>query len=881
MHAVVKLRPPPHATSPTPAVNLFAPLLLTVTAFAPQDVSDPPAVESDAVPGAILPAEADRDPAVPAPAAVLGFEVGERHLRHDQVVTYLRALAGASDRVTVDEYARSHDGRPLVALTVTAPANHARLDGIRTAHLALAARDAPPVAGGGPPAVVWAGYGVHGDEASASNAAVLVAYHLASSRSAEVTRVLENCVVLLDPCLNPDGFDRFAAWANTHRGRVPNPDPDHREHHQPTPTGRTNGYWFDLNRDWLPAVHPESRGRLALYRRWLPNVVLDFHEMHTDGTYFFQPGVPARTHPLTPRGNVELTQQFAVYHAAALDRVGQPFFTEERFDDFYMGKGSTYPDLHGGVGILFEQAGARGLAQEGIEGTVRFPTAIRNHVLTSLSSLRAAADLRAELNTHLRDFYAADPDRDAPVRGYVVVPAADPVRTAEFAETLARHGIDVRVTAKELNSGDRTFPAGSMWVPLGQPESRFARALFDTRTDFAENVFYDVSAWTLPDAFGLRWAAVERVPDGIAGGPWADRAVGRPAVNFSADDVAYLLDARHAWAVRAVYRLLDAGARVKVATEPFAAVVAGEDAPRDFGRGTLLVPARGIGVDGDAVRRLLRTAVEEDGVPVDAVAGGLTPTGVDLGSAAFVPLAKPRVVLATGDGVGQYGTGAVWHELDGRLGLPVTLVDAERLGSVDLTDDTVLVLPGGSYGDVPKSAADRIGRWLRGGGTAVAIGSAVRWADRAGLVDVAFRSPEKEDGDAAPERRAYADAEIDAALELVGGAIFAAEADVTHPLCYGLEDGTLPVFRDAALWLEPSPNPYSTPVVLTEKPLRAGYASGQNRELAAGSAEVRVERVGAGRVILMPGDPVFRGFWWGTRRLLVNAVMHGGLVRVP
>ena len=867
-------------------MNSLTPLLLTLAAFGPQDGPVAPADIRDAVPGAILPAGESYDPAVPAPAAVLGFEVGERHLRHDQLLTYLRAVAGASERVTLAEYARSHDARPLVVLTITAPANHARLEEIRARHLTLADPDAA-VRDGNPPAVVWAGYGVHGDEASASNAAALVAYHLAASRSAEVARVLENCVVLLDPCLNPDGFDRFAAWANAHRGRVPNPDPDHREHHQPTPTGRTNGYWFDLNRDWLPAVHPESRGRLELYRRWLPNVVLDFHEMHTDGTYFFQPGVPARTHPLTPRGNVELTRRFAAYHAAALDRVGQPFFTEERFDDFYMGKGSTYPDLHGGVGILFEQASARGLAQEGREGTVRFPTAIRNHVLTSLSSLRAAADLRADLNAHLRDFYARDPDGDLPVRGYLIEPAADPVRTAEFAETLTRHGIAVRATAKAVSArkgadGGEPFPPGSLWVSLDQPESRFTRALFDTRTDFAEYVFYDVSAWTLPDAFALRWAAVEEaVPGDAVGGPWGDRRTDPPPAKFSADDLAYLVDGRHAWAARAAYRLLDADARVKVATDPFAAVVWGGEEPREFGRGTLLVPVRGVGVDGETVRRLLRAAVEEDGVPVFPVAGGLTAAGADLGSAAFVPLATPRVVLAAGEGVGQYGTGAVWFELDRRLGLPVTLVDADRLGSVDLTDETVLILPGGSYSPVSESAVDRMKRWVRGGGTVVAFGSAVRWADRVGLVDVAFREPEEEEDESPPERRPYAEAETDAALELVSGAIFAAEVDVTHPLGFGLEDRVLPVFRDAALWLEPSPNPYATPVVLTADPLRAGYASGANRTLAAGSAEVRVEKLGSGRVILMPGDPAFRGFWWGTRRLLVNAVIYGALVGVP
>ena len=246
-----------------------------------------PAVE----PGDILPKGMTYDPAVPTPEKHLGFRVGERHLYHHEVVGYLKALAEKSDRVKLQEYARTYGGRPLVALTITSAANHKRLDEIRAEHLRLADPKAPGVINlNRLPAVIWMGYGVHGNEPSATNAAPLVAYHLAAGTGADHEKLLDEVVVLLDPSLNPDGFDRFAHWANDHKGTAINPDPNHREHREGWPTGRTNYYWFDLNRDWVPVQHPESRGRLAIYHQWKPNVVLDFHEMHSNSTFFFQPG---------------------------------------------------------------------------------------------------------------------------------------------------------------------------------------------------------------------------------------------------------------------------------------------------------------------------------------------------------------------------------------------------------------------------------------------------------------------------------------------------------------------------------------------------------------------------------------------------------------
>ncbi|NIP95263.1 MAG: hypothetical protein GWO24_18185, partial [Akkermansiaceae bacterium] len=335
---------------------------------------------------------------VPVPSSVLGHEIGEWHLRHDQLVGYLKALAASSDRILIEEIGRTHEARPLVMLTISSPGNLARLEQLRRQHLTLsdpARKPARPLEE--MPVIVNMGYGVHGNESSASNAAPVVAYHLAASQSEEVRTLLEHSVILLDPCLNPDGFSRFAQWANSHRGKHPIASARSREHNEVWPGGRTNHYWFDLNRDWLLAQHPESRARLTRFHQWRPNVLTDFHEMGSDSTYFFQPGVPTRKNPLTPDRNVELTQRFAARHARALDEIGSLYFNEERYDDFYYGKGSTYPDVHGAVGILFEQASSRGHLRESINGEFDFAFTIRNQVRTSLSTLDGVAEMRLDL----------------------------------------------------------------------------------------------------------------------------------------------------------------------------------------------------------------------------------------------------------------------------------------------------------------------------------------------------------------------------------------------------------------------------------------------------------------------------------------------------
>lgn len=838
-----------------------------------------------------LPAEVIYDGSIPKPSSVLGFEVGEWHVRHDQLVAYLHRLAESSDRMLIEETGRTHEGRQQLLLTVSSPANLARLDEIRSTHLENLdpAAEAPDVTA--MPVVVNLGYSIHGNEASGANAALLAAYHLAAANGEAIEELLAHSVILIDPSLNPDGLSRFAGWANMHRGRVPVADPKHREHNEAWPNGRTNHYWFDLNRDWLLAQHPETHARLAQFHRWRPNVLTDFHEMGARNTYFFQPGVPNRKNPLTPQRNVTLTAEFARYHAAALDEIGSLYYTEETFDDFYYGKGSTYPDVHGAVGILFEQASARGHVQETPNGLLTFPFAIRNQLRTTLSTLAAAHDQREELLRYQREFYTTALRRGSADRvgGYVFADGGDRGRTHRFLELLSRHRIVVRPLAEELEIDGELFRPGRAYlVPTEQPQYLLARSLFEKRVEFEDSTFYDVSTWNLPLAFNLPYAEVPRAAlrEGLLAEP---SELGEPptATPPAPDAYAYAFDWDEYYAPRALNRFLQAGVKARVATRPFLAPVspAGGE-PRHFDLGTIVIPMGIQDLAPAAVLELAAEAARRDGVEIHALSSGLTPTGIDLGSPSLKPLTTPRPVLVVGKDVATYPAGEIWHLLDRRHEVALPMIELAELDDADLSPYTHVILVDGRYRDVSSELGAKLWRWVRGGGVLVATQRATSWVSRwvnrdgadAAAAPPSGPSPAGEAGSLPVERQPYAQYESQRAAKLISGAIFQVDLDVTHPIAYGYRRPELAVFRNHEVFLEAEKDPFVTVAAYSREPLLSGYVSQQNLAKLRQTPAVTARREGRGAIVHFLDDPTFRAYWYGTDKLFLNALFFGGIL---
>lgn len=811
---------------------------------------------------------------IPKPEAVLGHRVGERHTHPHQIVEYFRAVAEASDRVQFVVYTHSYQGQPLIHAIVTAPANHRRLEEIRQTNRLLS--DSPSEVTdrqlARQTAVIYQGYGVHGDEASGPEAALLLLYHLAAGEGPAVARVLESTVLVLDPMLNPDGRLRFTGWVNQNRGAVPITDPQNREHQQPWPGGRGNHYWFDANRDWFTVLHPEGRGRLELLNHWRPQVVGDFHEMGSDAHYYFQPGAASRVNPNIPARNQELTREMATLHARALDRLGTLYFTGETFDDFFPGKGSTYPDVTGAVGILFEQASSRALERETVNGVLTYAHTIRNQLATSLSLLEGTVRMRRTLLRYQRDFFAEAPTLAAqhPTKAFVIGIEPDRTRAQMLARLLQQHRIRVHELDGRLRIDGRTYRSDAAYiVPVDQPQFRLIKALMERTTEYLDSLFYDVSTWTLPLAFGLQYGELRKDPGPHVGALLEPVELDGGVLVGGRSEYAYVLEWGRYYAPRALHKLQAAGVRTRAITRPVSAESGGR--LHSFPRGSILIAVAQDHVSPDELDALIQQIIREDHVCVYALETGLTQQGPDLGSHASVRvLDVPRLALITGDGTSSTDAGSIWHLFDERFGMPVSLLDASQVRRADLDRYNTLFLAGGSYGNLPT---DTVKNWVQSGGRLIAIGSAVDWAVKQ---ELAVLKEKKFDEAPLLKDLPYEQLQDARGAQRIGGSIFAAKLDITHPVAYG-SSPMVPLFRSHNTFHEPSEAAGTNVAMYDDTPLLSGYISAEQLERASGSAAIVAQRRGQGRVVLFLDNPNFRSFWYAPNGLLMNAVFFSPL----
>ncbi len=815
-----------------------------------------------------LPKDVSYNSSIPTPEEVLGYHPGEWHVSHDQVLYYMRTIADASDRITLSVQGKTYEGRPQLILTVTHPENHNKIDQIREEHLKLTI---PSESGNldvaNMPSVIHMGFSVHGNEPSGANAALVTIYYMAAAQGAEVEDKLRNTVVIFDPSFNPDGLHRFSTWVNQHKSKNISTDPQDREYREPYPGGRANHYWFDLNRDWMPLQLLESQSRIKTYHDWKPNILTDHHEMGTNSTFFFQPGVPSRTHPITPQRNQDLTAKIATYHGKFLDKIQSLYYTSEGFDDFYYGKGSTFPDINGAVGILFEQASSRGHAQESDNGVVTFPFTIRNQFTTTLSTWQAGYEMREELNTYMRDFYnessrlaAADP-----VKAIVFGAPKDPARSYHLAEMLKRHKIAVHKPANEINRNGKTYTAEDSYiVPMNQKEYRVLKGMFEKRTEFTDSLFYDISAWSYLLAFNLNY-------EELNSGAFNNNMLGD---EFSFDDFpkgeliggsstyAYAFEWHGYYAPRAAYRLLSKGIRARVAHAPFT-----DERGKKYDYGTVVVPLGTQDVPRAEIDAIIQEIIENDGVDVHAINAGLT-EGINLGSPSFSAMVEPKIALMVDDGTSSTDAGEVWFMLDQRYDMPITKLPVSSFNFADLSRYNVIIMVNGSYGGMNK---EKMQEWLGQGGVVVAAKGAVNWFSRNDLGTYKFKRSEVEN----PEGRPYELQSNYSGAQVIGGAIFETKMDLTHPITYGYVNENLPVFRNSTMFLEKPNNPYASPIKYTANPLLSGYISDENLKTLGDTPAVIISSVGRGKVISFTDNHAFRAFWFGTNKLIMNGIFFG------
>ncbi|MBA4156641.1 MAG: hypothetical protein H0X65_04105 [Gemmatimonadetes bacterium] len=834
----------------------------------------------------------------PAFHEVTGHQFGERITRHAQMMRYLERLAEASPRVTIQQQGHSWEGRELMLAIVTSPENHARLEEIRRNAQRLAdPRTTSPAQAAAliatQPAIIWFGGSIHGFELSGSEGALRLLEHLTTRDDEATLEVLRNTVVLIDPILNPDGRDAFASHNHQALGNRPNPRPEDWSNDFTGWQGvgfRTSHYYFDINRDWFAHTHPETRFRVPTLLAWQPQAAVDMHEMGADAEFYFDPpGSPVN--PFFPEHSSRWFQRFGDAHAAAFDRAGYEYMTGERYNFFFPGYTTAYTNYLGAVGLLYEQGSSRGLALERPDRSVR---TLRDALDQQYTAAWAATSLAArERQTLLNDFYeshrAAVADGARGARRYILAPEGDPGLVAELVNLLRRGGVEVQRTTEPARLsgvrdragatvGARTFPAGSYVIEAAQPRNRLARVLLEPsvpvpeeflreargRVERAENPrFYDITAWSLPllfDVGGYSSTDARR----IAAEPVAAevRVAQPPARNAG---YAYLIDGSQAAGVSVLYHLLEAGHRVAVTLKP--TQVGGER----VSSGTVVVR---VGQNEEGVHEAVRDAAQRFDVRVRAVDTGMGDAGfLALGSGDVISVRRPEIAILAEDPVQGYSFGWAWHTLDQAYGIPATVLRTRSLNSAALARFDVLVVPEVSGAALARLLGDdgvaQLRQWVRDGGTLVTLGAATDFA-RDQLELIRLRSwYDTAAGENTAQRIS------------VPGAIVRAQLDPESWLSAGYPDAELPILVTSdRVYLSPDgPVAAGRRTVATYAPGDRLHLSGhlwpESRERLPGAVPVYEERVGRGRVIAFAEDPNFRGYWRGTDRLFLNAVIIG------
>ena len=805
---------------------------------------------------------------IQSPEEFLGYEIGFEHTRHDLIIAYLNYLSNASKKAEIIKYGESHEGRDLIMLTVSSTNNLSNLDKIKQEHLKYTVPKSNLEVNKNLPVIINLGYGVHGNEPSSAEAAMLAAYTLVASENIKIKRLIENSVVFIDPTINPDGRDRHSQWANQYKSINLVADSNDAEHNEMWPKGRTNHYWFDLNRDWLLAINPESRGKLKWYHSWYPNVVTDFHEMGTNSNYFFEPMKRnASLKPLIPNENYSvLSPIFAEYYVKALDSIGSFYYTKESFDETYPGYGSSYPDVQGAVAILFEQASSRGHLQETNYGTMSFGFTIRNQYLSSIATVEAAVDNKDLLRDYQRRFFNSSVNefKDEKIKAYEFGDMYDQNRNKAFIDKLLMHKIKV------YNS------KGKFVVPVNQGQSRMVKNFFETHSKYVDSVYYDASAWSVSNIYNMKSKKLKSF-FGESEIKSTENFIKNIKVNKS--NYAYILDWDDYNAAAALNLLQKNEIITYSAFKPFSVKVNGTKSIKKFNYGSVLIPVSKQNISSEKLFSIVKEMQEKYDVPVYNSESGYSINGIDLGSNNFRINKPVKVAMLIGEGVNSYEAGEVWHLLDIRIGMPLTKIRLDQFSRISLDKYTTLVMVSGSYDQLDNKQIDKIKNWVENGNTLITIAKGSSWAIDSDLISETLV---KSKNDTTYSRKRYVDASEHIGRERIGGVILNADLDLTHPLAFGYHDKSIPVYKNNNVFINKTKDDYSSVAIYSEDFHIDGYISELNRkEYIPGAASLIVSNVGSGRVIVFADNPNFRGTWYGTNKLFLNAIFLGDNISVP
>ncbi|MCD8044928.1 MAG: M14 family metallopeptidase [Tannerellaceae bacterium] len=815
------------------------------------------------------------DPGIPTPEDFFGFPIGSTLVRYDKVVEYFKLLDKLSERTTLEVIGRTYEEREHIVLIISTPNNIRNLEQIRQSHLRLVDPQIRVSNYTNEKVVVHLGYNVHGGELAGTDASVLAAYYYAAANDPETLKHLNEVVILIEPSLNPDGRERATTYYNSFRSFPPVTDPLDIEHTGAFAPHRGNHFWTDLNRDWFPAVHVESKARVNFYHKWYPNIYADYHEMGSNSAYYFEPSPPHSTwNPTIPTATYEvLNATLAGYYTKALDKTGSLYYTKEDFDNISPIYGSTYPDFQGGVGTTLEVGSTAGVEIETTTGIRQFSRNLRDNVQTSLAAIEAAYHEKELLLKHQEDFFAGAValGNKQDYRYFVFGDKTDKNLTNLFLDHLLQHRIEVFELEKTYTQEGKTFEKGAAYViPVAQGQYRILNAIFEENTQFVDSLFMDITAWSTAHGYGIPFVRTKsNIEKGI-------QVTTLPSLNgqvTAKSTYAYVFNYSDFYGSKALYYLLDNDVVVKAAHKEFSTDVNGTT--YHFGKGAIVIPVEYQKLPADQLYNVLQDAARIAQIEIVGLTTGYSTAGIDLGSNNIRAVKKPSVATFIGNGINWTEVGELWFLLGNRLNIPLTKINIQSADRAALNRYTTIILADGSYESLSPRFVNRLKQWVEEGGTLIAIKRASDWAVKNELINTVAVNKEKEEKASSPVRYDYLSQRENLGSKRIGGALFNADLDITNPLAFGFGNRDLQVIKTGNSILPHPQNEYATVLQLKDTPPVSGYVSKENADKLKNAPFVIFDTKGAGSVILFNESPTFRGYWLSTSRLLTNGIFFG------
>lgn len=819
-----------------------------------------------------------------SPDQFLGYELGDRFTRHHKVVEYFQHVANARPgNVKFIQYGETYEHRPLVIAIIASDENFKNLETIRMDNLRRTGFEQ------GTPstnvAMVWLSYNVHGNEANSMEASMKTLYDLANPRNSKTQEWLKNTVVIIDPCINPDGRDRYANFYNQYGNFPADPSPDAKEHREPWPGGRANHYLFDLNRDWAWQSQIESQARIKLYNQWMPHVHVDFHEQSYNNPYYFAPAAEP-LHEVISKWQREFEIMIGKNNAKYFDENGWLYFTKERFDLYYPSYGDTYPTYSGAIGMTYEQGGGGfgGLTITTKEGDpLTLKDRLTHHYTNGLSTVEVTAKNASRVTEEFEKYFKENlSDPASPYKTYVIKADNNPDKINRLAAWMDTHRIQYgnpsagKTTRgfdfQTQTTGNVSFSTDDIVVNIYQPKGRFVTTLFEPQSKLNDSITYDITAWNLMYAYGLKAYALTEKVNVVK--PYTPKKIEKTT---DANPYAYLFRYQSLDDVKFLAALLKDGYTVRSAGQAFR--VAGEN----FDAGTVIVTRR----NNESIPEFdaaLQKRANEMGRKIYTTSTGYVESGKDLGSSDVNFLKAPRIALLGGDQTSSLGFGEVWHYFERQLNYPVTVIGTDYFNTIQLHQYDVLIVPPGNYHLFDEAQLNRISEWVDAGGRLILTAQALNsFADKKGFSLKKFATDEaKKEAEKVAEQLKkenvlvrYEDSERKNLSSSIFGAIYKTTLDTSHPLAFGLGN-TYYSLKTTTLRFDYLQNGWNVGTLRGKvKPL-IGFAGIKANQSMENSLVFGVEDKGKGKVVYFVDNPMFRSFWENGKMLFSNAVFVVG-----